>query len=95
MVAALATTHDTPKLVVAEAVAAVEVADAVSAMVGRRQPGGLGLRCPGGAVAGPDRQWPELVEGEAPVRESAGDFLDPVELAVLVRVARLFPGRPR
>jgi len=46
-------------------------------------------------MAGPDRQRPELVEGEAPVRESAGDFLDPVELAVLVRVARLFPGRVR
>jgi hypothetical protein len=65
----------------------VEVADAVRAVIRRRQPGRLGLRGPGRAVAGPDRQWAELVEGEAPVRGPADDLLDPVELSVLVRVA--------
>jgi hypothetical protein len=43
-------------------------------------------------VAGPDRQRAELVEGEAPVREPPDDLLDPVELGVLVRIARLLPG---
>src|SRR3712207_8988405 len=44
-----------PQLVVAEAVAAVEVADAVDAPVGRRQPDRLALGGPGGAVTGTDR----------------------------------------
>jgi hypothetical protein len=43
-------------------------------------------------VAGPDRQRPELVEREAPVRGAAGHLLDAVELGVLVRVGRLLPG---
>jgi hypothetical protein len=43
-------------------------------------------------VAGPDRQRPELVEGEAPMREPVGDLFDPVELAVLVRISGLLPG---
>jgi len=38
------------------------------------------------------RQRPELVEGEAPVRESGGDFLDTVESGFLVRVGELLPG---
>ena len=92
MVGALAAAHDAPELVVTEAVAAVEVADAVGAVVGRGQPGRAGLRCPSGAVAGSDRQRPELVEGEAPGREPADDLLDPVQLSVLVGVAGLLPG---
>jgi len=79
-------------LVVAEAVAAVEVADAVGAVIGRRQPDRPRLGRPGRAEAGPDRQRAELVEGETPVPEPADDLLDPVQLAVLIRVARLLPG---
>src|SRR6202022_3934330 len=48
------------------AAAAVEVPDPVRAVVGGRQPVGLGLPGPAEAVPGPDRQRPELVEGEAP-----------------------------
>jgi hypothetical protein len=38
-----------------------------------------------------DRQRPELVEGETPVREPGGDLLDAVEFGVLVRVGGLLP----
>ena len=75
-----------PQLVITHAVAAVEVADAVRAGVGRGQPGRFRLGRPGGAVAGADRQRPELVEREAPHREMAAHVLDPVELGFLVRV---------
>ncbi len=37
-------------------------------------------------MARPDRQRPELVKGEAPVREGAGRVLDPVQLGLLVRI---------
>jgi hypothetical protein len=79
-------------LVVAERVAAVEVADAVSAPVGRRQPVGMALRRPRAAVVGPDRQRPELVEREAAIRVLAGHLLDPVQLFVTLGVAGLLPG---
>src|SRR5450755_1357177 len=55
VVAALAAAGHAPQLVIGQGVAAVEVADAVRAVVGRGQPGGLLAACPGGAVAGPDR----------------------------------------
>src|SRR5262249_59008641 len=82
VVGALAGSHDAPELVVAEAVAAVEVADAVGAVIGGRQPGGPFLPGPRGAVAGPDRQRPELVKREAPAREMRRHILDPVQLGL-------------
>jgi hypothetical protein len=39
-----------------------------------------------------DRQGPELVEGETPPGVVGDDFLDAVELGVLVRVGRPPPG---
>jgi hypothetical protein len=39
-----------------------------------------------------DRQRPELVEGETPVRKLRCHFFDPVELGFLVRISRFFPG---
>ena len=64
----------------------------VGAVVGRRQPVRSGPARPAGAVNGADRQRPELVESEAPVREPGRHVLDPVELGVLVRVGGLLPG---
>jgi hypothetical protein len=49
-------------------------------------------RRPAHAVAGPDRQRPELAEGEATVRAGAGHVLDPVQLGVPVRIGGFFPG---
>jgi hypothetical protein len=43
-------------------------------------------------VGGADRQRPELVKGEAPVREVAGDMLDPVQLGLADRISGLLPG---
>ena len=43
-------------------------------------------------MAGPDGRRPELVEGEALVREPADDLLDPVKLGVFVRVGGFLPG---
>ena len=71
VVPALAPPGDTPQLIVAEAVTAVEVADAVRAVIRRGQPGRLRLRRPGRAVTRPDRQRPELVERETAHREVA------------------------
>ena len=81
VVGALAAPGGAPQLVVAERVAAVEVADAVGAPVGRRQPVGMALRRPRAAVVGPDRQRPELVEREAAIRVLAGHLLDPVQFS--------------
>ncbi len=92
MIAALAAAVDTPQLVIAQAVAAMEVADAVRAVIRRRQAHRLGLSCPGRAVAGADREWSELVEREAPHRVVAAHVLDPVELGFLVRVGGVLPG---
>jgi hypothetical protein len=78
---------DAPQLVIAHAVAAMEAADAVGAMISRAQPGRPFARRPAHAVAGPDRQRPGLVEGEATVRAGAGHVLDPVQLGVPVVTA--------
>src|SRR5256885_1082503 len=80
------------RCVSADAVAAVEVAAAVGAVAGRPQSHRVLAQRPAGPVAGPDRQRPELVEGEAPVRVMAGHVLDPVQLGVPVRITGLFPG---
>jgi uncharacterized protein YdiU (UPF0061 family) len=55
VVTALAGAGDAPRLIIAEAVAAVEVADPVSAPVGGAQPPRPGARRPDPAVGGPDR----------------------------------------
>jgi len=86
---------DAPQLVIAHAVAAMEVADAAGAMISRAQPYPPFARRPAHAVAGPDRQRPELVEGEATVRVGAGHVLDPVQLGVPVRIGGSFQGRVR
>jgi hypothetical protein len=62
VIAALVPADDTPQLVITYAVTAVEVADAVHAMIGRAQPGGAFARRPAHALAWPDGQRPELVE---------------------------------
>ena len=64
---ALAVPGHAPQLVIAHAVAAVEVADAVGAVVGGAQPDRALARRRAHAVAWPDRQRPELVKAEAPV----------------------------
>ena len=69
VITALAAADDAPQLIIAEGVAAVEVADAVRAVIGRGQPAGFLPRRPRGAVIGPDGQRAELVKGKAPVRE--------------------------
>jgi hypothetical protein len=95
VVAAFAPAGHASELVVAEAVAAVEVADAVRAVVGGRQPDRLALPSPGRPVMGADRQRPELVESEAAVEEFGGDFLDPVQLRLPVGVGDSFQVRVR
>ena len=79
---ALVLADHAPQLVIAQGIAAVEVADAVGAVVGRAQPGRVFARRPAGPVARADRQRPELVEGEAAVGVMAGHVLDPVQLGV-------------
>src|SRR5580704_6947073 len=76
VIGALMLAGDAPQLVIAHAVAAMEVADAAGAMISRAQPGRPFARRPAHAVAGPDRQRPELAEGEATVRAGAGHVLD-------------------
>jgi hypothetical protein len=92
VIGALVLAGDAPQLVIADAVAAVEVADAAGAVVGRAQPGRAFARRRAHAVTRPDGQRPELVKGEAPVRVMAGHVLDPVQLGVLVRIGGLLPG---
>ena len=92
MVPAFAAPGDTPQLVIAEAVAAVEVADAVRAVIRRGQPHRCGLPGPARSVTGPDRERPELVEREAAHREVTGHVVDPVEFGVLVGVGGFLPG---
>ncbi len=60
--------------------------------VGRAQPVRVLLRGPAGAVTRADRQRPELVERETPIRKPIGDLLDPVQLRFEVRVAGFLPG---
>lgn len=79
-------------MVVAEGVAAVEVADAAGAVAGGRQPVRLLLPGPGGAVTGADRQRAELVEGETAIQEIPGHVLNAVDLGVLVGIFGLLPG---
>jgi hypothetical protein len=38
-----------------------------------------------------DRQRPEPIERETPLREPGRHFLDPVQLGIKVRVLRFFP----
>ncbi len=92
VVTALAGTDDAPQLVIAQAVAAVEAADAVGAVIRRGQPAGPFLPGPRDAMHGPDRQRAELVKREAPAGEMGGHVLDPVQLGVPVRVGGLLPG---
>jgi hypothetical protein len=58
VIGALMLASDAPRLVIAHAVAAMEAADAVGAMISRAQPGRPFARRPAHAVAGPDRQRP-------------------------------------
>ena len=49
-----------PQLVIGQGIAAVEVADAVRAVIGGARPGRVLTGRPAGPVTGPDRQRPEL-----------------------------------
>jgi len=71
---------DAPQAVVADRVTAVEVLDAVGAVVGGGQPVGTPLLGPARTRGGADTERAELVEGKDPVREVVEHFLDPVEL---------------
>src|SRR2546429_5681205 len=70
VIGALMLAGDAPQLVIAHAVAAMEVADAVGAMMSRAQPYRPFARRPAHAVAGPDRQRPGLASpgGSRPPR---------------------------
>jgi hypothetical protein len=92
VVDALAAPVDTPQLVVADRVAAVEVGDAVGAAVGGRQSVGPALFLPAGAGGGADTQRSELVEGERAVRTLADRVLDPGQLGIERRIRGLLPG---
>ena len=82
---------DAPQPVVADRVAAMEVAHPVGAVVGGRQSVGVPLPRPAGACGGTDRERAELVEGEDPVGEAVQHFLDPVEFRVALGVRGLLP----
>jgi hypothetical protein len=88
---AFAAAVDAPRGVVTDGVAAVEVGDAVGAVVGRRQPVGPALFGPAGACGGTYAQRAELLEGERAVREVLQDVFDPVEFGVALGVGGLFP----
>jgi hypothetical protein len=64
----------------------------LGAVVGSAQPVGVTAGGPAGAVTRPDRQRPELVERETPVREPSGDQFDAVQLGLKIRVVGLLPG---
>ena len=81
--AALAAPGHTPQLVVAEAVAAVEVADTVGAVVGGRQPVGLALPAPSMAPwQGRIDSGPNWSNAKHRSGNSAGHVLDPVQFGV-------------
>ncbi|GAA3007124.1 hypothetical protein GCM10020229_18610 [Kitasatospora albolonga] len=82
---ALAAVVDAPQSVVADRVAAVEVGDAMGAVVGRRQPVGSALPGPAAACDGADSERAELVEREGAVGKAV-QVLDPVELGVILRI---------
>src|SRR5262249_47341598 len=92
VVGALTAPGHAPQLVIAQGVAAVEIPDAVAAVVGGTQPGRPFAPGPAGPVAGADRQRAELGEPEAAGRGPAGHVLDPVPPGVLFRVGGLLPG---
>ena len=92
MIGAFTAPGHAPEPIIAKGIAAVEVADAVSAAVGRWQPDRLFAFRPRAALAGPDRQWPELVKREAAVWELGRHVLDPGQLGVPVWVGGLLPG---
>jgi hypothetical protein len=52
----------------------------------------MGSGGPAGAVTGSDRQRPELVERETPVREPGGHLLDSVQFGVEIWVVGVLPG---
>lgn len=89
---ALAASHDAPELVVADAVAAVELPHAVQFVIVRREPVGMPCRCPAGAAVRTDREGAELVEREHSLGEMAAHVLDTGEFGVAVRVVGLLPG---
>jgi hypothetical protein len=89
VLAAFVFVQDTSQSVLGQAVAAVEVPDAVGAFVGRAQPVRVLRRGPAGAVTRADRQRPELVERETSIRKPVGDLLDPVQLGLQVGVVGL------
>src|SRR5207342_1044581 len=92
VLAALVQPGDPPQPVLGEVIAAVEVADPVSAVVGGGQPVGMLAGRPAGAVAGSDAQGSELVEREAPVKPFRQDLFDPVQLGVVLRIRGGLPG---
>ena len=92
MISALAAPDHSPQLAIADAAAAVEAADAVRAVIRRAQSGRPRAVRPAGPVARPDRQRPELAEGETPARVMAAHVLDPVQLGILARVGGFLPG---
>ena len=89
---ALAAAVDAPQVVVADRVAAVEVADAVGAVVGRRQPRRAGpARAQHDPPVGRIPSGPNSSNAKHPVREVVQHVLDPVELGVAVGVGGLLP----
>ena len=88
----LAAPHDAPQLVVADAVAAVELAHAVELVVVRAQPLGTAARRPARPAGRANGQRPELVEREHPVWVLVRHMLDAVQLRVTIGVVGLLPG---
>ena len=92
VIAALAAPVHAPELVIAEAVAAVEVADAVRAVIGRRQPHRLRLPVPrssrdrAGSTAARTGRTRNTASGNGWSHTRSG------RACLLVRVARLLPG---
>ena len=70
----------------------MELPDPVQLVIVRRQPVGMSPAGLAGTQVRPDGQWPELVEGEHPVREPAGDLLDHGQLRVPIGIVGLLPG---
>jgi hypothetical protein len=70
----------------------VELPDTAKLVVVGGQPVRVAFLGPAGAQMRSDGQWPELIEGEHPIREVAAHMLDPGEFAVAIGVVGLFPG---
>lgn len=86
----LALAHDTPHGVVSDGIAAVELPDTVQLVIAGGQPVRMVLGRPAGAGVRTDRERAELVEGEHPIREMAGDVLDAGQLGVPVGSVEAF-----